>query len=392
MASAKIVYKKKPNKDGTYSIILQIIHNRKVYPKTIIRVPADDWDPKKMEVRPRANNSSKYNIIIGDELKYAKEYILDSQLRGTPVDPESFLSSKKHGHDIISHLTARMDTFSNNRTKLKFATCINRINEANLNRSIFDVNGDWIQKFTDKLKAEGNNANTRTKYITTVGTIFKEAKKDGLIVVNPFEGIKRSKSPSKKAKLTLEEFRKFQSARFEGKMEVVRRIFVFATLARGMRGHDVLTLEKSAFKEDRLIYQAQKAGFNQDGKIHDIRLTPAMMECVEGLPANGNYVFPLVKIPKSKFKQDPNTFLRHIESVMAIVNPMLKVIATELGITKNISTHVARHTFAYLSGQANIPLGTIQQLLGHGDITTTKIYVESLQKSEELDDAVEGLF
>jgi site-specific recombinase XerD len=42
--------------------------------------------------------------------------------------------------------------------------------------------------------------------------------------------------------------------------------------------------------------------------------------------------------------------------------------------------------------QANISLGTIQQLLGHRDITTNKIYVESIRWPEEVDEAADGLF
>ena len=61
-------------------------------------------------------------------------------------------------------------------------------------------------------------------------------------------------------------------------------------------------------------------------------------------------------------------------------------------IDKHITMHVARHTFAYLADQGGIPLGTIQQLLDHGKIGTTQVYVESLRKNDELDKAVEGLF
>jgi len=46
----------------------------------------------------------------------------------------------------------------------------------------------------------------------------------------------------------------------------------------------------------------------------------------------------------------------------------------------------------YTVAPAGIPLGTIQQLLDHGKIGTTQVYVESLRRNDELDKAVENLF
>jgi site-specific recombinase XerD len=56
------------------------------------------------------------------------------------------------------------------------------------------------------------------------------------------------------------------------------------------------------------------------------------------------------------------------------MNRNLKIIAKKAGITKNLSCHVGRHTFATLSLENAVPIETVSKALGHGSIKTTQIY------------------
>ncbi len=62
-------------------------------------------------------------------------------------------------------------------------------------------------------------------------------------------------------------------------------------------------------------------------------------------------------------------------------NKNLKEIAKACGIHKNITFHVARHTFATTVTLSNgVPIETVSKLLGHTKLTTTQIYARVLQK------------
>ena len=62
-------------------------------------------------------------------------------------------------------------------------------------------------------------------------------------------------------------------------------------------------------------------------------------------------------------------------------NAYLKEIATLCGITKNLTTHLARHTFATTVTLSNgVPIESVSKMLGHTSIKTTQHYAKVLDK------------
>jgi len=246
-------------------------------------------------VKPRNDSHVKYNQLITRALSDAKEYILDFHVRNIPIDPQVYLRGSEKGQDVIERLEFKMHECKNFRTAAKYKTCIRRIREAKMNLPIQHVTVSWIKKLEDVLYSLGNNQNTRTKYLKAVGTIFTEAKQSGEITYNPFDGYRKSSSPGKKAKLSRDEFKSIQETRLEGPQDQVRNMWVFAALARGMRAYDVLTLSWDNIKDGRLQYRAQKSPFGKEGKEFDIKVTPAMEDCLALCNRSGTFVFPFVR-------------------------------------------------------------------------------------------------
>ena len=55
----------------------------------------------------------------------------------------------------------------------------------------------------------------------------------------------------------------------------------------------------------------------------------------------------------------------------------IKRIAQKCGITKNLSTHIGRHTFGTtVTLEKGVPIETVSEMLGHKQITTTQIYAK----------------
>jgi integron integrase len=88
------------------------------------------------------------------------------------------------------------------------------------------------------------------------------------------------------------------------------------------------------------------------------------------------YVFPARDI-----SVDPRsgvTRRHHVDP--SVINKAIKVAVRRAGLTKHISAHTFRHSFATHLLQRGTHIRTIQQLLGHNDVATTMIYTHILQQ------------
>lgn len=98
---------------------------------------------------------------------------------------------------------------------------------------------------------------------------------------------------------------------------------------------------------------------------------------------NGKEDVPILKLPElimEKYKDYP-LCLRKKRLLPVPSNRMynlqLKKIASICGITRDLTTHIARHTFATTIALENdVPLPTVQKLLGHNSIRTTEKYAK----------------
>jgi integron integrase len=91
------------------------------------------------------------------------------------------------------------------------------------------------------------------------------------------------------------------------------------------------------------------------------------------------YVFPARDL-----SIDPRTDItrrHHVDP--SVINKAIKVAVRRAGLTKNISAHTFRHSFATHLLQRGTDIRTIQQLLGHKDLATTMIYTYILQQGAQ---------
>ena len=79
-----------------------------------------------------------------------------------------------------------------------------------------------------------------------------------------------------------------------------------------------------------------------------------------------------------------------VHKVCAQVNKELRNLAKELNINAPITTYWARHSFATILKKLGVNISIISEALGHHDIQTTQIYLDSFE-NEQVDAAMKNL-
>ena len=156
-------------------------------------------------------------------------------------------------------------------------------------------------------------------------------------------------------------------------LSLARDLFVFSYCTRGMSFIDMAYLKKCDILGDIISYCRHKTG----QRLH-IYVEPCMRsiigkyaEATEKIP----YVFPII------FATDTIIAYKQYQTALGYYNKKLKDLFKLMGLNEPISFYAARHTWATVARNHNIPLSVISAGLGHNSEKTTQIYLDSLENS-----------
>jgi len=152
------------------------------------------------------------------------------------------------------------------------------------------------------------------------------------------------------------------------------RLFIFAFHARGMSFVDLAYLKKNDIdlRAGTLSYFRRKTGQFIEMTINQPlhRLITYFMET----NINSPFLFPIIRNHSRRIYEQYCTGLR-------LQNERLKQVAARARLNKQLSTHQARHAWATIAKNENIPIWVISEGLGHTSVSTTYIYLDSFGAS-----------
>ena len=224
-----------------------------------------------------------------------------------------------------------------------------------------DLNHAFITKYEVYLKTIHKcSTNTTVKYLVHLKKIINLSIANEWLLRDPFMKHHCSYKPTERGFLTPEELLLLENKEIKlPRLEKVREIFVFCCYT-GFAQADVEALSPADITtgidgEKWIIINRKKT----DGRS-PIPLLPQATDII------------------NKYKNDPEAQakgrLLPVNSNQRM-NGYLKEIADITGITKNLTMHLARHTFATTITLSNeVPIETVSKMLGHNSIKTTQIY------------------
>ncbi|MDR2949935.1 MAG: site-specific integrase [Prevotella sp.] len=238
--------------------------------------------------------------------------------------------------------------------------------------NLHEVDGEFVREFEMFLKVErGCQQNTVIRYMKCFKKIINLAIANEWMTKNPFAGIKFQEKEVIKEVLTKEEIERIMAKDFGmERLNYVRDVFIFCTFT-GLAYVDVNNLRAEHFTTDN----------NGDVWIRKAREKTDNMCNI-----------PLLKIPQmilEKYRDNPlcvkSGRLLPVTSNQKM-NSYLKEIATRCNITKTLTTHSARYTYASIVCLANgVSMENVAKMLGHSDIRMTQHYAKVMDSSIKRD-------
>ena len=384
-----LLQKGKVKSDGKAPIVTRIIVNGEMaHFSTQQSVDPTRWDTKANRTYGLTQDDKTINAVL-DEIKSSLfRHYYDMQAKGESI------SALKLKNKLCSTeekpIKSTMDLFDKFITEyaelvkargygkealIRYKICKNRVQEflkdemhAN-DISIDTINKRLLDKFylwNRKTYKIGNN--TAIHFMHKFSTVYKMAWDYGWVTGNPFHMLNLRKDRTERAYLTIDELERLANREFTSeRLERMRDIFLFCCYT-GLSYIDVktLTTDNLVRKNDGKLWIVTKRTKTEvPVNVPLLEIPLRLIKKYEPL-RKGNLVFPVYSNQKS--------------------NDYLKEIAALCDIHKDVTFHVARHTFATTVTLENgVPIESVSKMLGHTNVQTTQIYARITERKINLD-------
>lgn len=233
--------------------------------------------------------------------------------------------------------------------------------------NIEKIDHAFITEYEFYLRSERKCANnTAVKYIRNFHKILNQCFANGWLAKDPFANYKAKIKEVVREFLSEAEIEALVNKQFVSeRLELVRDIFVFSCFT-GLAYVDVKQLTKEniglGIDGDKWIFKNRQ----KTDTASKIPLLPTAQQIIDKYAEhpvckNENRLLPILSNQK--------------------MNAYLKEIADVCGINKELTFHIARHTFATTVTLSNgVPLETVSKMLGHTNLKTTQHYAKILDK------------
>lgn len=324
---------------------------------------------------------------------------------------ESLLETKSgDAINVFSHYETRIsDLKSFNRfgTALTYETSLKSLKAYLKDKTGKEQNQLFFQEVTVKFLEnyedwmaikKGRSLNTVGIYLRVLRTIFNHAIEEKIIdkEIYPF-GVRRYELPASSGTKKAFDFDQlqtlFQAVPKIPEQEKAKDFWFFSFVCNGMNVKDIIFLKWKNIKDDQIEFVREKTKRTKKAnqKYIQVPLTDFSKSIIEKYGSENKdrnaYIFSIINDGMTEEEKD-----RTRRSFTRFINQHIKNLAKKNGLTEDISTYWARHSFATSAVRKKASLEFVSEALGHSDLKTTKIYFAGFKdetKKEILEDITE---
>lgn len=242
---------------------------------------------------------------------------------------------------------------------------------------MYEIDQNMIEDYELWLQKDGLAPNSTSFYMRILHTILNKAVRQSLIPsCDFFQNVYTGIATTTKRAIGIDSLKRIKTLdlRLFPQLDFARDMFFLSLYFRGMSFVDMANLQHKNLQNGHLVYCRQKTG-----QRLDIKWERQMSDILDKYSTDAKYLLPILKTPDGESR-------KYYKNMSKQVNRWLKKIGTMAGIQIPLTMYVARHTWASLAKQKNIPLNVISDGLGHDSEKTTLIYLSTLDTSA-VDDA-----
>lgn len=390
MASSKIYLdNRRPGKEGLCPIKIVICHRTDVAYVTLkAKLLPSQWDAKKVRV-VKHYDAFRLNAYIGNCMRKIDQMFLTLADKGElnslsakdlkamaeiRLDPEK-ADNEKRKNFFENRCIHVANTKSENNKKIylrllqnvrEFCSSEGYKSKPIKDLSFEDINKDWLVSF-DKYFEKRLCQNSRALVLRTLRAVFNDAIDNEITTFYPFRKFKIKQEPTRKRSLSVEDLRTLFNYPVEEYAVKHLDMFKLMFMLIGINPVDLCHLKEIV--NGRIEYNRAKTH-----KLYSIKVEPEALEIINKYRGKNWLIDAL------DHYNDYHDFAHRMAVCLKKIGPMERVGRGGKKIFHplfpDISAYWARHTWATIAADLDIPMETISHALGHSfGCETTAIYI-----------------
>ena len=383
MATIKVKLRPSSVEGRAGTIFYQIIHNRIIRQlKTNYRLFIHEWNNVESLIILSNNSRRNYLQSIEEQIDWdikRLQSILNQwenkQQRYTAEDIISTFQKEANEQSLFNFMQGvivQLQQMGKQRTSETYRCTLKSFMQFRDDKDVLleNIDSDLMLMYEAFLRGKGLTKNSTSFYMRILRAVYNRAvEKDLIANRKPFKHVYTGIDKTIKRAIPLKAIKKIKNLDLllQPSLDFARDMFLFSFYTRGMSFIDMAYLKKKDLSNGILSYRRRKTK-----QQLFIRWERCMQEIVEKYENPlSEYLLPIIKPKKGDER-------KQYQNVMCIVNRHLKDIGKMTNLKQPLTMYTARHSWASVAKNKNVPISVISKGMGHDSEMTTQIHLASL--------------
>lgn len=354
----------------------------------------NEWDFEKNRFKKNHNKFKIKNQILDNLESQANDIFIKAEYDKIPVTFEYFtkqFSKKTKRYTVFTFFDEEIERLKNSGS-LSYSDTFKATKSIiykfydNDNLKFTDIDYNFLKRFETYCFQHNAKSNTVSVYMRTFRTLFNSAIKNGICfeVSYPFKSrnnpngysLEHLNTETQKRAITLEQMKLIINYKVKKGTDLfhAKNIFLFSFYAIGINFIDMANLKWNNIINNRIEYNRAKTG----GQF-SILIQPELKKIVDYYKKNKktDYILPIFN---NTHVTDTQKYNRK-KKMLKKFNADLQTMADNLEIDFNITSYVARHSWATIQKKEGLSTSAISEGLGHKTEAITQTYLKKFENS-----------